>query len=96
MASVKERRWPEPKNSGLPPASVTMSEFALRSLGQVAQLVERSPEKAGVGGSSPSLATTPKVPTVIDLQALFSGLGPPERASAESKWSPNSTRLRSW
>jgi hypothetical protein len=28
------------------------------SLGQVAQLVERSPEKAGVGGSIPSLATT--------------------------------------
>ena len=27
-------------------------------LGQVAQLVERSPEKAGVGGSIPSLATT--------------------------------------
>ena len=26
--------------------------------GQVAQLVERSPEKAGVGGSIPSLATT--------------------------------------
>src|SRR5271167_3067810 len=25
--------------------------------GQVAQLVERSPEKAGVGGSTPSLAT---------------------------------------
>lgn len=25
--------------------------------GQVAQVVERSPEKAGVGGSSPSLAT---------------------------------------
>jgi hypothetical protein len=25
--------------------------------GQIAQLVERSPEKAGVGGSSPSLAT---------------------------------------
>jgi hypothetical protein len=25
--------------------------------GQVAQLVERSPEKAGVGGSIPSLAT---------------------------------------
>ena len=35
--------------------------------GQVAQLVERSPEKAGVGGSIPSLATmfsiTCKVPT---------------------------------
>ena len=29
---------------------------AIRS-GQVAQLVERSPEKAGVGGSTPSLAT---------------------------------------
>jgi hypothetical protein len=28
------------------------------SPGQVAQLVERSPEKAGVGGSIPSLATT--------------------------------------
>ena len=27
--------------------------------GQVAQLVERGPEKAGVGGSIPSLATTP-------------------------------------
>ena len=25
--------------------------------GQIAQLVERSPEKAGVGGSNPSLAT---------------------------------------
>jgi hypothetical protein len=30
----------------------------LRDPGQVAQLVERSPEKAGVGGSIPSLATT--------------------------------------
>ena len=30
---------------------------AARACGQVAQLVERSPEKAGVGGSSPSLAT---------------------------------------
>ena len=29
-----------------------------RDSGQVAQLVERSPEKAGVGGSIPSLATT--------------------------------------
>ena len=28
------------------------------SRGQVAQMVERSPEKAGVGGSIPSLATT--------------------------------------
>jgi hypothetical protein len=29
----------------------------IRACGQVAQLVERSPEKAGVGGSTPSLAT---------------------------------------
>src|SRR5260221_12499762 len=29
-------------------------------VGQVAQLVERSPEKAGVGGSIPSLATISK------------------------------------
>ena len=29
-----------------------------RKCGQVAQVVERSPEKAGVGGSTPSLATT--------------------------------------
>jgi hypothetical protein len=29
----------------------------LKSIGQVAQLVERGPEKAGVGGSIPSLAT---------------------------------------
>src|SRR6476620_10798608 len=28
-----------------------------RKRGQVAQVVERSPEKAGVGGSTPSLAT---------------------------------------
>jgi hypothetical protein len=30
-----------------------------RGSGQVAQVVERSPEKAGVGGSTPSLATIP-------------------------------------
>ncbi len=30
----------------------------LKRSGQVAQVVERSPEKAGVGGSTPSLATT--------------------------------------
>jgi hypothetical protein len=29
----------------------------VRKRGQVAQVVERSPEKAGVGGSTPSLAT---------------------------------------
>ena len=30
---------------------------ALKYLGQVAQLVEHGPEKAGVGGSSPPLTT---------------------------------------
>ena len=30
---------------------------AVAKRGQVAQVVERSPEKAGVGGSTPSLAT---------------------------------------
>ena len=30
--------------------------------GQVAQVVERSPEKAGVGGSTPSLATMLSIP----------------------------------
>ena len=37
------------------------------SLGQVAQLVERSPEKAGVGGSIPSLATTKKSITLASF-----------------------------
>jgi hypothetical protein len=39
---------------------VSLSSYTTRSLptdGQVAQLVERGPEKAGVGGSIPSLAT---------------------------------------
>lgn len=41
---------------------VSLSPYTTRSLptdGQVAQLVERGPEKAGVGGSIPSLATIP-------------------------------------
>src|SRR5580658_3102234 len=42
-------------------ASVAASRFVERAVrtgsGQVAQVVERSPEKAGVGGSTPSLAT---------------------------------------
>ena len=39
--------------------------------GQVAQLVERSPEKAGVGGSIPSLATTPTFAKHSALTRLF-------------------------
>jgi hypothetical protein len=41
--------------------NLAASRFAGRAVrtgcGQVAQVVERSPEKAGVGGSTPSLAT---------------------------------------
>src|ERR1700723_3143821 len=40
------------------PADIlTVSRIEASNNGQVAQLVERSPEKAGVGGSIPSLAT---------------------------------------
>ena len=39
--------------------------------GQVAQMVERSPEKAGVGGSIPSLATI----LFLDLPRLLSAHG---------------------
>ncbi len=38
------------------------------NFGQIAQLVERSPEKAGVGGSSPSLATTFPLQIVFDVR----------------------------
>ena len=41
-----------------PPSGRACSEqVAEKRSGQVAQVVERSPEKAGVGGSTPSLAT---------------------------------------
>jgi hypothetical protein len=47
------------KHRGLtvPPTSQYNEKTRLTPRGQVAQVVERSPEKAGVGGSSPSLAT---------------------------------------
>src|SRR5713101_4072309 len=59
--------------------------------GQVAQVVERSPEKAGVGGSTPSLATIYFVPGINGLAGAtnypptkrthsrypLAGLGPP-------------------
>ncbi len=38
--------------------------------GQVAQVVERSPEKAGVGGSTPSLATIFSI-TCTSCNSLF-------------------------
>src|SRR5947208_9951017 len=39
--------------------------------GQVAQVVERSPEKAGVGGSTPSLATIFSISYIILLSNYF-------------------------
>jgi hypothetical protein len=51
------------------------------SNGQVAQLVERSPEKAGVGGSIPSLATT----KLNNLNWLRTIEGPPPRAALIDK-----------
>jgi hypothetical protein len=39
--------------------------------GQVAQVVERSPEKAGVGGSTPSLATILIACGFINLQTYL-------------------------
>ena len=69
------------------------------SFGQVAQLVERSPEKAGVGGSSPSLATTPSIrlarsrsvrPLVSRPLVSESILFPNVRVATPT---PNSTRL---
>src|SRR5271168_544787 len=47
----RARSWP---NCNKPDLSARINFVS----GQVAQLVERSPEKAGVGGSIPSLATT--------------------------------------
>ena len=51
--------------------------------GQVAQLVERGPEKAGVGGSSPSLATIrithlPKDHALLDQLRIRACSGVPE------------------
>ncbi len=51
---------PAPLAESQPPFIIALRSTlhrALRARGQVAQLVERSPEKAGVGGSIPSLAT---------------------------------------
>jgi hypothetical protein len=41
------------------------------NVGQVAQLVERSPEKAGVGGSNPSLATTEHAPLLLSRRSVI-------------------------
>src|SRR5688572_3076256 len=52
--------------------------------GQVAQLVERSPEKAGVGGSIPSLATTSIPVSNINDDSWFV-----HRACDTARWSSN-------
>ncbi len=53
----------------IPAAAVLNTQrFPLR--GQVAQLVERSPEKAGVGGSIPSLATIQSITCTLIRNSL--------------------------
>src|SRR5579859_6667372 len=47
-----------------------------RQRGQVAQVVERSPEKAGVGGSTPSLATILISNLAIPITSSIYGLRP--------------------
>jgi hypothetical protein len=57
-----------PESAGRPVDSPANGVLSL-DFGQIAQLVERSPEKAGVGGSSPSLATTsPPLQIVLDVR----------------------------
>jgi hypothetical protein len=53
--------------------------------GQVAQVVERSPEKAGVGGSTPSLATTYK-PVWHQLAPKLTKKRRPESARSQLLW----------
>ena len=45
--------------------------------GQVAQVVERSPEKAGVGGSTPSLATISHLLLNTSKHTFEKSAGPP-------------------
>ncbi len=55
-----------------PAESLYYALFCAR--GQVAQLVERGPEKAGVGGSNPSLATNNPRELAADLRGLNADL----------------------
>ena len=62
VCSRRSQQLDCPRLPAIPPksgASQNSQAFAStgRKRGQVAQVVERSPEKAGVGGSTPSLAT---------------------------------------
>ena len=57
-ASVIDSRHPATERASVQTACRrSLRDFVCERSGQVAQVVERSPEKAGVGGSTPSLAT---------------------------------------
>ena len=57
-STVGSVQFAGPSRRNPPEASGPRSPHSgFRKRGQVAQVVERSPEKAGVGGSTPSLAT---------------------------------------
>ena len=58
-----------------------LSEWWKHSSGQIAQLVERSPEKAGVGGSIPSLAT---INSFHEVEVLAPARSWAKRSSARS------------
>ena len=77
-------------------ASVTTKSDSNSSQIKQIALGDPSPEKAGVGGSSPSLATTHKLPIVIYLWALLRVIGLPNSASVESTWSPNWSGVPPW
>ena len=50
-------------------------ETSIRSIGQVAQLVEHGPEKAGVGGSRPPLTTLPTFLLITLTSACDTNIG---------------------
>jgi hypothetical protein len=86
LRSARFRYWSGFVRLAIPPKSAEVDSQRGSSAGlkrgQVAQVVERSPEKAGVGGSTPSLATIiPK-----DLSEIW-----PQEAGKFS-WRATSTR----
>ncbi len=80
IAIIKEFRA---QNVSLVPPKLSRTQSA--HLGQVAQLVERSPEKAGVGGSIPSLATICLSPPESAALGVSAGKRSGARAKREGR-----------
>src|SRR5271157_4106043 len=64
----------------------------IRARGQVAQLVERSPEKAGVGGSTPSLATIIPKNLAKSDRRFQSAVRPHEKTCPKPVLEPNDSQ----